>query len=130
MIALLDFVEEHRDAVAYDLMQVGHRLREFPSPAVTYGDLAVLIRQAPRGSAIARSEPSTEHSNLLELLRRQEFYLSWLVWAKTKDAEHNRNQPEPYRFPWEPDDDNTIRGDVLDVDEMAARLGWDVKQLT
>ena len=84
----------------------------------------MIVKQAPDGSAIHRTDPAWRHTIDLELARASEFWLRWLHWAKTADGAKNRNRPEPLRFPWEPEPENPYRGDALPMDEMAARLGW------
>ena len=128
MIALLDFIEEHRDAVAGDLIRFGLRLRDFPSPRLTWGDMAVIIRQAPQDSAIARSvEPEASTWGLSEqLLALIGDYLAWQVWAQSKDGEKGRNRPKPIPRPGvEPDEDvRTFGSDPVALDELDAFLGW------
>ena len=51
--------------------------------------------------------------------------LNWLVWAKTKDAEHNRNRPKPIPRPGLDEPDKTIYGSKpLPIEDMQAWLGW------
>lgn len=126
MIALVDLIDEHPDAVAHDLMRCGARLRDFPSERVTWGDLAVLVRAAQPDSAIYKAlNPAWAHTHELELLRGAEFSLRWLVWSKTEAGAKNRDRPEPYRFPWEAEPEGeAIRGDAMTADEAADFLGW------
>ena len=125
MIGLLDLIEEHGEAVEYDLIDAGLRLRWLGTEALTWRDLLVRVRMAPKDSALYRSvHPSADHTFELELLRRIEANTGWLVWAKTKDAQTGRNQPKPYRFPWEPKPRSEYAGDVMTRAELDRRLGW------
>lgn len=97
-------------------------LRAENAPLTEVADMAAYL---PPESATARAgNPYWMHTHDLEIARRVEFHLRWLVWAKTKDGEKGRNLPEPYYFPWEDDPNAPIRGEVMDVDSMADWLGW------
>ena len=129
MIGLLDFLEEHRDAVAYDLMSMGYRLRDFPSPALTYGDLLVVVRQCPAGSAVARSvDPEQSAWGISEhLLATAADSLAWLVWAKSEDASKRRNKPRPIPRPGvvDPDRETQVIGSApVPLDELDDFLEW------
>lgn len=128
MIAALDFIDEHRRAVAYDLLNLGMRLRDFPSPDLTYGDMLVIIQHAPRSSAIARAvDPERAEWSLSDYLLAQIADANaWLVWSKSKDAERNRNRPKPIPRPGlEPDEDVQHFGsEPVPLDELEDFLGW------
>lgn len=128
MIGLLDFVEEHREAVAYDLLKLGLRLRNFPSPSLTYGDMAVIVRQSSQDSAIARSvDPEQSAWSLSDqLLALVGDYLAWIAWSKTADGEKNRNRPKPIPRPGvTPDTDTqTFGSDPVPLGELEEFLGW------
>lgn len=128
MIGLLDFVEEHREAVAYDLIRLGLRLRDFPSPHLTYGDMAVIVRRAPQDSSIAQSvDPEASRWGLSDqLLALVGDYLAWIAWSKTADGEKNRNRPKPIPRPGvEPDEDiQKFGSDPVPIDELEEFLGW------
>lgn len=128
MIAVLDFVSEHRRAVAYDLLKLGLRLRDFPSPDLTYGDMLVIIQQAPRESAIARAvDPERAEWSLSDyLLAMIADANTWLVWSKSQDGQKNRNRPKPIPRPgMEEDKDTRVFGsDPIPIDELDDFLGW------
>ena len=127
MIALVDLIDEHSDAIEYDLMRCGSRLRDFPDGGVTWRDLAVLVRQCQPESAIFKAlNPHWQQSPELEFLRQMEHTLRVLVWQQTKDGATGRNEPELIPLPWDPEPDGVIRGDVMTMDEAADWLGWDV----
>lgn len=112
--------------MAYELIKLGLRLRDLPSPDLTYVDLAAIVRQSPPDSAIARAtQPLAAHSNESEFLRSIEYSMRWLVWAKTKDGSKGRNMPEPITFPWEESQSTQLfAADVMTTDEADAFLGW------
>ena len=101
MIGLLDLIEEHGEAVEYDLIDAGLRLRWLGTEALSWRDLLVRVRLSPKGSALYRTmHPHPDHTHEVELLRRIEYHTGWLTWAKTKDAETGRNRPEMCRCAW------------------------------
>lgn len=92
----------------------------------------MLVKHSGPDSALVRAVMGGDRHEIalrqheLELLRMAEFSMRWLVWAKSRDAQHGRNAPEPYRFPWEPEPDRGgWHGDVMTVDEADDFLGWD-----
>ena len=123
MIALAKLIGEHPDAVAYDLLRCGARLRDFPNGGVTWHDLAVLVRAAQPGSAIYATRPRHLHTNELELLRQIEVGIRTMTWSWS--AKKGTPPPEPMVFPWEDDDRNGWRGDALEWDEAVDALGGD-----
>ena len=129
MIAVLDFVSEHRSAVAYDLLRLGLRLRDFPSPDLTYGDMLVIIQQAPRESAIAKAvDPERAEWSLTDhLLAMIADANTWLVWSKSKDGQKNRNRPKPIPRPGLEDDSSDVQrfgSDPVPIDQLDDFLGW------
>src|SRR5690242_14164709 len=124
MIGLLDLLDEHGEAVEYDLIDAGLRLRWLGTEALSWRDLLVRVRLSPRGSALYRvTAAHPDHTFELEMLRRVEFNTSRLMWAKTDDAAKGRNAPEPYRFPWEAKPRNDYAGDVMTKADLDRLLG-------
>ncbi len=96
-------------------------------------DVAAFVANLPPEGAVFRAlYPNHRHTHDLELLRSVDQSLRWLVWAKTEDGSKNRNRPEPYRFPWEPEPerDGGWRGDAMTLAEADEFLGWADKQLS
>lgn len=52
ILSLADFVDDHRDAVAYHLITLGLRLRWLGSSRLSWEDLRVIITAAPPGSPL------------------------------------------------------------------------------
>lgn len=55
ILGLADFLTEHGEAVESDLLRAGLRLRWLGSDLLTWRDLQLFIRSAPRESAIGQS---------------------------------------------------------------------------
>ncbi|MGK9222071.1 MULTISPECIES: hypothetical protein [unclassified Microbacterium] len=55
ILGLLDLVDEHQEAIEYELIAAGLRLRDLSTPALTWRDLFVLVRrwQKTPGNALA-----------------------------------------------------------------------------
>lgn len=107
--------------MAHELIRLGLRLRDLPSPHLTYQDLAAIVRQAPPDSAIVRSMgPQATHTTEAELLRSVEYSLRALVWAKSGRGK----KPEPLVFEWEKPK-SVYEFDVMTTDEVDDFLGWD-----
>ena len=124
MIALLGLLEEHGDAVEYDLIGLGLRLRDFPSAALSWRDLLVIVRHAPATSAIVRAlDPNWQRTPEVDLLREVEHGVRVLAWQQTRDGSKGRNAPERLRLPW--DAVETDRPDSYEWDDLAAALGGD-----
>lgn len=101
------------------------RLDWLGSPELSWRDLLVIVRQAPATSAIHRAaDESHEYSLQLDLLRSIELNTRTSVWQKTSNGQNGRNQPDPLRFAWEPNQRDMLKADLMTVKELAARLGW------
>lgn len=48
-------LDEHAEAIEYDLIALGLRLDDLGTPALSWRDLLVVLRNAPPGSAYARA---------------------------------------------------------------------------
>ena len=123
-------LRDHRGPLSADLRRYYHcNLSDVLAGRVApLWDVAAWVACLPPESAVMRSvEPRVAHTHDLELARSIDHSLRWLVWAKTKDGEKGRNVPEPYRFPWEPDERPAIRGDVMTTDEADEFLGWKLR---
>lgn len=57
ILGLLNLVDEHQEAIEYELLIIGRHLSELGSPALTWRDLYVLVRrwQMTPGNAFAAS---------------------------------------------------------------------------
>lgn len=91
--------ENHGDALAYELLNHGLRLTG-PYRNCSVEDAYVVAVNAPPGSPLAVAiDPAAEWTRTDHWLSSIEYSLRWLVWAKTKDGQHNRRRPKPIRPP-------------------------------
>lgn len=145
---LLDLLDhpEHGEALEYDLIALGLRLRDFPSVRCTWRDLLVIVRHSEPRSAYLQAVMTEKDKAFLawdvsvEMQARVVDALNFLAWTKTEDAEKGRNRPEPTKRPWdEPDEDTQwkldkfgghLMGDVLPAGEMIDFLGGPFSELS
>lgn len=57
---LLEELDEHAEAIEYDLLTLGFRLEDLGTPALSWRDLLVIMRHLPRTSAYARAKFGTD----------------------------------------------------------------------
>lgn len=53
---LVELLAEHGEAVEYDLITLGLRLRDLGTPAFTWRDLLVIVLNLPRAAALRREQ--------------------------------------------------------------------------
>lgn len=127
ILGLVDLLREHREAIEYDLITHGLRLRDLPSPGFDWRDLWVIIRHAGPDSALTVSldgREAVEWDLTNQLLAAAVDALSFLRWAKTEDAQRPGAQP-PALIPRpgvEPEGPTT-ETDSMDEDEAFDFLG-------
>ncbi len=136
MIQLVKIIDEHPVAIGYDLMAwSGARLRDFPSPSVTWLDLAILVRvESQRSeSALFRAlrpdmpDRFTREIAALDLDRHILHRLEALVWLK---GEGKGSRPDLVKFSWDkPDNPGDREVDLLDLDDAAELLGGDPRMV-
>lgn len=132
MIALLDLIDEHPDAVERELMTIGERLRYLGTDRLTWSDLKVVVSQAGPDSPIVRAINPDAYTWTLsnQLLAEAVDTLHWLQWAKTKGAQKTPpdGMPTPIKRPGvsEPKSDVEVyKFDSAPQDEMLSWLGWE-----
>ena len=127
--SLLALIEEHSEALEYELITHGLRLRWLGSKRLNWRDLLVIVRHSPESSALFRSVHGVEESEWSltnHLLAGLADSAAWLVWSKTEDASKKRNRPKPIPRPGVTDDSKKkIGSSVLPANEMMDWLGWD-----
>lgn len=130
ILSLVDRLEDTRArrALESDLIAAGLRLRWFPAPDYTWGDLVAFISGLDQTSALARVELGEDAAWGLreQLLALNADYLRILIWMKTKDAQHGRNFPKPIKRPGV--DDSKERKKIggttkVPAEELAKLLG-------
>lgn len=93
-------MDNHRDALEYELIKRGARLRWLGTPFLSWRDVYLIAINAEPGSQLARElDPSLAWTRTDYWLQSIEYSLRWLVWGKTKDAQHNRKRPKPVEPP-------------------------------
>lgn len=119
---------------------MGLRLRDFPSPQLTPGDVLAVMTHPADGSAVKRILEG-EHAHwplsnhlLAELVHSNRL----LYWSKTKDAQSSnpRNQPKPIPRPGveEELEDKAWTGDLMTMQDalefqQRSREGLSVRDL-
>lgn len=122
---LVELIEQHGEAVEYDLIALGLRLEWLGTKRLSWRDLWVILRQAHRGSALYRAEIGADHSWGLaeQLLAALVDEARTLMWSKTKDAKKGRNRPRPLPRPGVKTDEKYGKG-AITTDAMDDWLGW------
>lgn len=123
---LLDLIEERPEAIEYDLISHGLRLRQLGTDALWWRDLMVIVQMQPRSSALTRiTEPEVAEWGLSEqLLAEVADMLHVRVWQSGKARK--ADQPKPIPRPGVETGEKTVhKHDVLPVAEMADWLGDD-----
>ncbi|MFD4459796.1 DUF5361 domain-containing protein [Nocardia sp. NPDC058480] len=125
ILSLDALVEEHGEAIEYDIIAHGLRLRHLGSDVLSWRDLRAIIKWLPSGSALSRAlDPSGQHWQLNQhLLADMVDSLRWLVWAKTEDARHGRGRPDPVPRPGVKSGRERI-GTAVSIDRMNEFLDW------
>ena len=131
--SLLALIEEHSEAVEYELITHGLRLRWLGSEGFNWRDLLVLVKHSPESSALFRSVHGAEQSEWTltnHLLAAVADSAAWLVWSKTEDASRKRNRPKPIQRPGITDDSKKqIGSGTLEIEAMKNWLGGDFVNL-
>lgn len=126
---LTQFLAEHGEAVEYDLLTMGLRLEWLGSHRLSWRDLLVIVKNAPPESAILRAQRGdaalygvTDY--LLVSVINSLRMMSWQLGGDPKAP-----KPDLFTVPGmkDPSDMPTLRGDVMPVEELRRRLGWDVE---
>ena len=123
-LSLAALIEEHGEAFEYDLIRLGVRLRDAPSPELNWRDLWVIARRSGRDSELYRDmNPGDDVSwsvdtyLLAQLVDNTSFRLYQAAGGKGK-------KPKPVPRPGN-EDRKVVKYDTLPVDEMRDWLGAD-----
>ncbi|MGW4634340.1 DUF5361 domain-containing protein [Nocardia sp. NPDC004415] len=125
ILGLDALLEEHGEAIEYDLIALGLRLRLLGTDALGWADLRVIVKHLPLDSALLRTMyPEESRWRTAEhLLADVSDSLRWLVWARTDDGRRGRNRPEPIQRPGRQSDRERV-GTATQLDQMNEFLGW------
>ena len=124
----LILLAEHPDAVAYEVMSAGMRLRDLGSDTLTWSDLATLLyyprERGPLYRAILGDRADWDHH--AQLLATIIDMLAGANWQRAGGKEQDR--PEPYPRPGVPGYSHAISEPVADddaytIEELEASLG-------
>ena len=118
-------LEEHGEAVEFDLIARGLRLRQLGTDVLSWRDLLAIIRWLPTDSALLRSmNPDADRWKLSQyLLADMTESLRWLMWSKTSDGQQGRNRPQPITRPGMKPDRERL-GTATAIDQMNTFLEW------
>lgn len=124
----LILLAEHPDAVAYEVMSAGMRLRDLGSDTLTWSDLATLLHypreRGPLYRVICGEYADWDHQSAL--LAEVIDLLALISWQLSGDRQ--AKQPDPYPRPGadgrqEPAGEVTDDDDAYTIEEMDALLG-------
>ena len=95
---LVQLLDEHGEAIEFDLLAVGLRLDDLGTERLTWRDLLVVVRQSPLGSALDRSQHGEDSqwtlANQLGAIIADR--LDILIW---QNGGGKGDQPEPILRP-------------------------------
>lgn len=121
LILLAD--EQKREALEYDLLALGLRLDDLGTRRLSWRDLWVVVRQAPRSSAIVlATDPDSRWGLPEQLLAAAVDALRAANWQRGRARRHE--YPKPIPRPGVEPESKTFGGEALPVDEMNEWLGW------
>lgn len=125
ILSLDALIEEHSEAIEYDLITHGLRLRQLGEQSLSWVDLKAIVKFLPPESALMRTLQPDAHKWQLDqfLLAEMTDCLRWLVWSKTDDAKNGRNRPEQITRPGLESNRERV-GTAMGVDRMNDFLGW------
>ncbi|MGV9676206.1 DUF5361 domain-containing protein [Nocardia sp. NPDC003482] len=125
ILSLDALLEEHGEAIEYDLITLGLRLSQLGEASLSWRDLRAIVRWLPADSALSRAANPEEHRWQLtqQLLADMTESLRWLVWSKTEDGARGRNMPDRIPRPGVRSHRERI-GTAVDIDRMNDFLDW------
>jgi len=96
LAGLLDLIKDHGEAIEADLINVGMRLRDFPSERHNWRDLLVFVKFLGVESNLYadRYPDSAGWTRIALLLADIADSTGWLQWAKTKSAAEGGEPPD------------------------------------
>lgn len=124
ILGLLSLIDKHGEAIAYDCITLGLRLRNVGTDDFTWGDLLAIVQQSPRSSALFRAQYPDEavwghQEQLLALIAD---YLAAGNWQRGHGKKND--YPKPIPRPGV-EQDKKFGNEAMPIDEMASWLGWE-----
>lgn len=112
---LLTLLDEHQEAIEYDLISLGLRLAWLGTGRLTWRDLAVIVRHSPRTSALARAVNGDETTWSLtdHLLAGVYDLLALANWQRA--GKKNSPRPRPLPRPGKAGDGKRIGKDPIPI---------------
>lgn len=120
--SLLSLIADQGEALEFDLISLGLRLRDCPSPEFNWRDLWVICRRLGRSSELYKAmnpDDDTSWSVTDYLLALVADNTAFRLW---QSAGGKGRKPKPIP---RPGDTKKYGGDSLPVSDMADWLGWD-----
>lgn len=106
------------------MIRCGLRLRHVGSEDFTWRDLKVFIEFLRDDDNLSRvrhpEEADWGRTNML--LASAVDSLNWLVWAKTRDGQKNRNQPQPWPRPGVQPHAKRTKGEAVPIDQFKEKM--------
>ena len=100
---LLSLLDEHQEAIEFDLIERGLRLDQVGSDTFSWRDLLVIVRQLPASSALARAkEPDIDWQLQPQLMAQvvdELRELQWLVVTALSGGKGKVKRPDPLPRP-------------------------------
>ncbi|TKT03446.1 hypothetical protein [Streptomyces lasalocidi] len=126
IMMLLDLIDEHEEAIAYDCLALGLRLRNVGTEDFTWGDLLAIVRQAPRSSALFRSMSPDEAmwGHTEQLLALIADFISVGNWQRSQGKK--KDYPKPIPRPGV-EQDKKFGTEAMSLEDAASWLGWEKK---
>ncbi|MEV0543113.1 MULTISPECIES: DUF5361 domain-containing protein [Nocardia] len=125
ILSLDALLEEHSEAIEYDLIVLGLRLRMLGTDELGWSDLRAIVKHLPLESALLRTmyPEGSRWQTAEHLLADVADSLRWLAWARTDDGRRGRNMPEPIARPGRQSNRERV-GTATELDQMNDFLGW------
>lgn len=132
IIGLLDFVDKYRQALEYDLIKLGLRLRNLGTAALTWEDLGAVVfgLQLDPTTALAKTIHGPEllqwdaHAQLMAGVFDQIGITNYLI-RRTMGGDEKAEPPEQLPRPGVKPKTVQWGGQSRTIEEMDRLLGWD-----
>lgn len=111
-------------ALEADLIRNGLRLRHVGTEQFTWRDLKLFVefmREEDNLSKVRHPEEA-DWGRTNMLLASAVDALNWLVWAKTRDGQKNRNQPQPTPRPGVQAHAKRTKGEAIPIDQFKEKM--------
>ncbi|MDQ0793556.1 hypothetical protein [Streptomyces sp. B1I3] len=124
ILGLLSLLDKHEDALAYDCLTLGLRLRNVGTDDFTWGDLLTIVKQLPRSSALFRSmHPEEAEWGLVEQLIAYTADLTAVGnWQRAQGKK--KDYPRPIPRPGVESPEKKYGKGAISIEDMSAWLGW------